>query len=292
MLISMTGYGRAQATAAGRDITVEVRSVNHRYFECSTRIPRAYGYLEEKLKKLANTVITRGKVEIGATIYNVDVPDAQVGVNAELAAGYVAALRGVKDALSLQDDLSLSSLARLPDVFLVRKAEEDADAMWDAVRPVAEEALSRFVAMRKAEGVRLYEDISGRLPVIAGYVDEVEKLSPQTLADYRARLYNKLKEVLGDRNIDESRILTEAAIFADKIAVDEETVRLRSHLRQFSALLDENRPVGKKLDFLVQEMNREVNTIGSKCQDVRVTRLVVEMKSEIEKIREQIQNVE
>ena len=221
-----------------------------------------------------------------------DVPDAQVGVNAELAAGYVAALRGVKDALSLQDDLSLSSLARLPDVFLVRKAEEDADAVWDAVRPVAEEALSRFVAMRKAEGVRLYEDISGRLPVIAGYVDEVEKLSPQTLADYRARLYNKLKEVLGDRNIDESRILTEAAIFADKIAVDEETVRLRSHLRQFSALLDENRPVGKKLDFLVQEMNREVNTIGSKCQDVRVTRLVVEMKSEIEKIREQIQNVE
>lgn len=292
MLNSMTGYGRAQATVDGRDILVEVKSVNHRYFECSTRIPRTYGYLEEKLKKLANTRITRGKVEIGVSVFNVDGAAAEVGVNLELARGYVTALRSLKEELSLTDNLSLASIARFSDIFQVKKTEEDEDAVWSAVQSVAEEALSRFCDMRKMEGERLYEDIAGRLSVIEGYVTEVEALSPQTIADYKVRLYAKLNEVLEGKNIDEARVLTEVALFADKIAVDEETVRLRSHLHQFSALMEETQPVGKKLDFLVQEMNREVNTIGSKCQDVRVTRLVVEMKSEIEKIREQIQNVE
>lgn len=292
MLNSMTGYGRAQAIVDGRDILVEVKSVNHRYFECSTRIPRTYGYLEEKLKKLANTAITRGKVEIGVTIFNVDAAETEVGVNLELARGYVTALRSLKEELSLTDDLSLSSIARFLDIFQLKKEEEDEDAVWNAVQSVAEEALSCFCDMRKTEGERLYGDISGRLLVIEGYVAEVEALSPQTIADYKVRLYAKLNEVLEGKNIDEARVLTEVALFADKIAVDEETVRLRSHLHQFSVLMEGTQPIGKKLDFLVQEMNREVNTIGSKCQDVRVTRLVVEMKSEIEKIREQIQNVE
>lgn len=292
MLNSMTGYGRAQATVDGRDILVEVKSVNHRYFECSTRIPRTYGYLEEKLKKLANTAITRGKVEIGVMISNVDAAETEVGVNLDLARGYVTALRSFKEELSLTDDLSLSSIARFLDIFQLKKEEEDEDAVWNAVQSVAEAALSRFCNMRKTEGERLYEDISGRLLGIEGYVAEVEALSPQTIADYKVRLYAKLNEVLEGKNIDEARVLTEVALFADKIAVDEETVRLRSHLHQFSALMEETQPVGKKLDFLVQEMNREVNTIGSKCQNLRVTRLVVEMKSEIEKIREQIQNVE
>lgn len=292
MLNSMTGYGRAQAIVDGRDILVEVKSVNHRYFECSTRIPRTYGYLEEKLKKLANTAITRGKVEIGVMISNVDAAETEVGVNLDLARGYVTALRSLKEELSLTDDLSLSSIARFLDIFQLKKEEEDEDAVWNAVQSVAEAALSRFCNMRKTEGERLYEDISGRLLGIEGCVAEVEALSPQTIADYKVRLYAKLNEVLEGKNIDEARVLTEVALFADKIAVDEETVRLRSHLHQFSALMEETQPVGKKLDFLVQEMNREVNTIGSKCQNLRVTRLVVEMKSEIEKIREQIQNVE
>lgn len=292
MLNSMTGYGRAQESIDGRDILVEIKAVNHRYFECSTRIPRAYGYLDEKLKKLANAAITRGKVELSVSVFNVDAAEVEVGVNLELARGYVTALRGLKEELSLTDNLSLASIARFSDIFQVKKPEEDEDAVWDAVRSVAEMALSRFCDMRKTEGVRLYEDISSRLSVIEEYVAEVEALSPQTVSDYKARLYAKLTEVLENKNIEEARVLTEVALFADKIAVDEETVRLRSHLHQFGALMNATQPVGKKLDFLVQEMNREVNTIGSKCQDIRITRLVVEMKSEIEKIREQIQNVE
>ena len=292
MLNSMTGYGRSQMTVGGRDILVEIKSVNHRYFEFAARMPRAYGYLEEKLKSFVNTKITRGKVEVGVSIFNVDGAEMEVGINRELAKGYVTALRSIKDEMELTDDLSLSSISRFSDIFLVKKTEEDENEIWDAVKMVAEEALDRFCAMRKVEGERLFADISSRLATIEGYVSQVEEISPQTLADYKARLYTKLNEVLENKNIDEARVLTEVARFADKIAVDEETVRLRSHLKQFDTLMAGTQPVGKKLDFLVQEMNREVNTTGSKCQDVRITRLVVEMKSEIEKIREQIQNVE
>ena len=292
MIKSMTGYGRAQQLLNGRDITVEIKSVNHRFFEFSARVPRAYGYLEEKLKSLLNTKISRGKVEVGVTIFSADGTDVQVLVNEPLARGYIESLRSLSEPLGLEDTLSLSTLTRFSDIFQVTKVQEDEDAVWASVKQVAEEALTRFLAMRKTEGVRLYEDIRGRLKTIETHLLKVEEYAPQTVADYKARLTAKIEEVLENRSIDEARVLTEVALFADKIAVDEETVRLHSHLKQFASMMESDQPTGRKIDFLVQEMNREVNTIGSKCQDLRVTNLVVEMKAEIEKIREQIQNVE
>lgn len=292
MLRSMTGYGRAQQTIDGRDIMVEIKSVNHRYFEFSARTPRAYGYLEDKLKTLVGGGISRGKVEVGVTVFTVEGKDAEVRLNLELARGYVSALRGAQEELGVKDDLSLSALARFPDLFLVSKTVEDEEVIWGEVRSVAEEALERFISMRTVEGERMLADIKSRLATVEACVGKVEEQSPRTLAAYRDRLYAKLNEVLEGKNVEEQRVLTEVAIFADKIAVAEETVRLRSHLRQFHTLLESDEPVGRKLDFLVQEMNREVNTIGSKCQDVEVTNVVLAMKAEIEKIREQIQNLE
>lgn len=292
MFNSMTGYGRAQQTVDGKDILVEIKAVNHRYFECTARLPRAYGYLEEKLKSLLNTKISRGKVEVGVTIFSADGTDVQVLVNEPLARGYIESLRSLSEPLGLEDTLSLSTLTRFSDIFQVTKVQEDEDAVWASVKQVAEEALTRFLAMRKTEGVRLYEDIRGRLKTIETHLLNVEEYAPQTVADYKARLTAKIEEVLQNKSIDEARVLTEVALFADKIAVDEETVRLHSHLKQFASMMESDQPTGRKIDFLVQEMNREVNTIGSKCQDLRVTNLVVEMKAEIEKIREQIQNVE
>lgn len=292
MFNSMTGYGRAQQTVDGKDILVEIKAVNHRYFECTARLPRAYGYLEEKLKSLLNTKISRGKVEVGVTIFSADGTDVQVLVNEPLARGYIESLRSLSEPLGLEDTLSLSTLTRFSDIFQVTKVQEDEDAVWASVKQVAEEALTRFLAMRKTEGVRLYEDIRGRLKTIETHLLKVEEYAPQTVADYKARLTAKIEEVLQNKSIDEARVLTEVALFADKIAVDEETVRLHSHLKQFASMMESDQPTGRKIDFLVQEMNREVNTIGSKCQDLRVTNLVVEMKAEIEKIREQIQNVE
>ncbi len=292
MFNSMTGYGRAQQTVDGKDILVEIKAVNHRYFECTARLPRAYGYLEEKLKSLLNTKISRGKVEVGVTIFSADGTDVQVLVNEPLARGYIESLRSLSEPLGLEDTLSLSTLTRFSDIFQVTKVQEDEDAVWASVKQVAEEALTRFLAMRKTEGVRLYEDIRGRLKTIETHLLKVEEYAPQTVADYKARLTAKIEEVLENKSIDEARVLTEVALFADKIAVDEETVRLHSHLKQFASMMESDQPTGRKIDFLVQEMNREVNTIGSKCQDLRVTNLVVEMKAEIEKIREQIQNVE
>ena len=216
----------------------------------------------------------------------------QVLVNEPLARGYIESLRSLSEPLGLEDTLSLSTLTRFSDIFQVTKVQEDEDAVWASVKQVAEEALTRFLAMRKTEGVRLYEDIRGRLQTIETHLLKVEEYAPQTVADYKARLTAKIEEVLENRSIDEARVLTEVALFADKIAVDEETVRLHSHLKQFASMMESDQPTGRKIDFLVQEMNREVNTIGSKCQDLRVTNLVVEMKAEIEKIREQIQNVE
>ena len=292
MIKSMTGYGRAQQIIDGRDILVEIRSVNHRYFEFSSRVPRVYGYLDEKLKSFLQGKVNRGKVEIAVTINIIEGKDALIKVNKSIAKGYIDALREVNEELQLRDDLSLSNLLRFPDTFNIQKNVDDEEEIWNAVSEVASEALEKFISMREAEGQRLKKDVLTRSGYILENVAKVEKLSPETVENYRNRLYQKLKEVLESTDIDTQRILTEAAIFADKIAVDEETVRLRSHVSQLEGLFDSDEAIGRKLDFIVQEMNREVNTIGSKCQDVNITKIVVEMKSEIEKIREQIQNIE
>ncbi len=292
MIKSMTGYGRAQQIIDGRDILVEIRSVNHRYFEFSSRVPRAYGYLDEKLKSFLQGKVNRGKVEIAVTINIIEGKDALIKVNKSIAKGYIDALREVNEELQLRDDLSLSNLLRFPDTFNIQKNVDDEEEIWNAVSEVASEALEKFISMREAEGQRLKKDVLTRSGYILENVAKVEKFSPETVENYRNRLYQKLKEVLESTDIDTQRILTEAAIFADKIAVDEETVRLRSHVSQLEGLFDSDEAIGRKLDFIVQEMNREVNTIGSKCQDINITKIVVEMKSEIEKIREQIQNIE
>ncbi len=292
MIKSMTGYGRGQQIIDGREITVEIKSVNHRYFEFSARVPRAYGYLEEKLKSFVQGKVSRGKVDIGVTIFNIEGKDAQIEVNQSIAVGYIDALRKANETIGLTDDLALSQLIRLPDIFNVIKTTEDEEVIWNLVKVVAEEALNNFVAMRETEGQKMKEDIKSRLSYISELVAKVEKRSPMVTEAYRERLYNKISEILNDKKIDEQRILTEAAIFSEKTAVDEETVRLKSHIHQFTELLDSKESVGRKLDFLIQEFNRESNTIGSKAQDVEITRIVVELKSEIEKIREQIQNIE
>lgn len=292
MIRSMTGYGRSQRTLDGRDILVEIRSVNHRYFEFSARVPRAYGYLEEKLKSFLQGKVSRGKVEVSVSIFNIEGKDASIEVNRSIAGGYIDALRCANETLGLDDDLKLSNLIRLPDIFNVVKNTEDEEIIWNDVKIAAEEALNNFVSMREAEGLKMREDIEMRLGLIGRLVNTVEERSPEITEAYRQRLYGKLCEVLGDKKIDEQRILTEAAIFSEKTAVDEETVRLKSHIQQFRSLLDIDEPVGRKLDFLIQEFNRESNTIGSKAQDVGITKIVVELKSEIEKIREQIQNIE
>lgn len=288
----MTGYGRAQNILNGRDITVEIRSVNHRYYEYSSRVPRAFGYLDEKLKTLFKSSVSRGKVEASVTINTIEGKDQVIRINLGAAEGYISALRGAADALGLEDNLKLSNLIKLPDVFNVQKAPDDEEQIWTDVSSVANEALAKFVEMRTVEGSRLKSDVLEKAANIEIMVGEVEKISPETVENYRNRLYTKLCEVLENKDIDEQRILTEAAVFADKVAVDEETVRLRSHIAQLRDMLESEDAVGRKLDFLVQEMNREVNTIGSKSQNIDIARLVVDMKSEIEKIREQIQNIE
>lgn len=292
MIKSMTGYGRAQKIIDGREIVVEIKSVNHRYFEFSARTPRAYGYLEEKLKSFLQGSISRGKVDVGVTISHTEGKDALIEVNKSIAQGYISALRTANEELGLKDDITLSKIMRLPDVFNVTKAEEDEEAIWNDVKAVAAEAAENFVAMRMTEGNKMNDDISSRLEYIEKLVESVEKRSPEITRLYRERLYNRIKDILEDKNVDEQRILTEAAVFSEKTAVDEETVRLKSHIHQFRTLLGSDEPVGRKLDFLIQEFNRESNTIGSKAQDIEVTRTVVELKSEIEKIREQIQNIE
>lgn len=293
---SMTGYGRAQLLADGRDVLVEIRAVNHRYYEFSARLPRTCLYLEEKLKSFLNGKIARGKVEVSVTINRPDGKDAQIVINRTVAEGYINALRSMNqgdgDAEWLRDDLTLSSLLRLPDVFTVTKEQDDETAVWEQVSQAADEALHSFLSMRETEGKRLAEDLCGKLTGLESMLGQIEQIEPSVAENYRNRLYTKLTELLADKNIDEQRILTETAIFAEKTAIDEETVRLHSHFTQFRELLASKEPVGRKLDFLVQEMNREVNTIGSKAQDLSITRLVVDMKSEIEKIREQIQNIE
>lgn len=292
MIKSMTGYGRAQEVILGRDITVEIRSVNHRYYEFSARVPRAYGYLEEKLKGYINGRISRGKVEVSVAIVCSGDSDSLIEVNSKTVTGYVDALRRSARELGLQDDLALSDIIRLPDIFNVKKAEVDEEVIWKSVQIVADHALTRFVKMRETEGAKLCDDILERAEAVGQLVSEVERLSPESAENYRQKLQARLAEMLEGSDIDQQRIVMEAAVFADKTAVAEETVRLKSHIRQLTGMLALDEPVGRKLDFLIQEFNREANTIGSKAQDIEITKIVVELKSEIEKIREQVQNIE
>lgn len=292
MIKSMTGFGRGHQVLGGRDITVEIRAVNHRYYEFSCRLPRSYSFAEEKLKALMQGKISRGKIEVSVMIQNVTAVSEKITANKEVITDYVLALRAIQEELVLVDDLSLSAVMRIPDAFTVVKEEADEEQMWEDLKAVAEEALANFITMRETEGERMKADIMSRLDTIESNVAFVEERSPMIVEAYRKRLYDKMCEVLDGKGFDEGRILLEAGIFSEKTAVDEETVRLRSHIAQFREMLESGEPIGRKLDFLVQEMNRETNTIGSKVQDIEVTKIVVDQKSEIEKIREQIQNIE
>ena len=288
----MTGYGRARQTLNGRDITVEVRSVNNRYLDCTVKVPRTYIFAEDAVKARVQKAVSRGKVDVFITIDAAAADETVVAVNEPLARGYYEALTRLKDMFSLEDGLNAVTLAKFPDVLTVTKAEEDLESIAADICAVLDEALAAYNAMRTVEGGKLREDIAGRADTIEAVVGKVEERSPQTVAAYREKLLARMQEVLQSTAIDESRILTEAAIFADKIAVDEETVRLRSHLSQLRTMLESDQPIGRKLDFLIQEVNRECNTIGSKCNDLTIAQDVVNMKAEVEKIREQVQNIE
>ncbi|MBQ9083349.1 MAG: YicC family protein [Clostridia bacterium] len=292
MMRSMTGYGRIQQTVNGMDITIEIKSVNHRYYEFTSRITRGYGFLEEKIKSYLQTRICRGKVDVYVEVQQIDEVCAEVAINHSLAQGYVNALRELAQRYDVWDDLSASLLARYPDILTVHKAQESEDKIWETVRPVLREATDRFVAMREAEGARLTSDIESRMKTILTNVGKIEERSPRTVEEYKNRLVARINELIGQVQIDPQRILTEAAIFADRIAVAEETVRLRSHIAEMAEMMESNGGIGRKLDFIVQELNREANTIGSKAQDAEIAHLVIEMKGEIEKIREQVQNIE
>ncbi len=292
MIKSMTGYGRAQQLVDGMNITVEIKSVNHRYFEFSSKLPRSYGFLDEKLKSFFNGKLTRGKMECYVSIEAVEEPDTVISLNHSLVKGYLDAYKELSEIYGLENNIKVSDISRVSDIFTVRKQAADEDKIWNAVCVVAQAALDGFVAMREREGERLKADVLSRLDEIISNVEFIEVRSPETVKEYNEKLLGRLKELLAETHIEEQRILTEAAIFADKIAVAEETVRLRSHISQLRSFLDQSDAVGKKMDFLVQELNREANTIGSKAQDVEIARRVVSIKAEIEKIREQIQNIE
>ena len=288
----MTGYGRAVETLNGREFTVELRSVNNRYLDCSVKMPRSVSFAEDAVKQAVKAAISRGKVDVFITIKSEGETETKVTLNDGVLQGYLSAMRQMVETYGVKDDISVSTVSRLPEVFVVERAEVDEEALKADLMHVVAKALEGYNAMRATEGAALDADLRSRGNTILELVSQVEAGNAQTVIDYRTRLENKLKEVLANTNIDESRILTEAAIFADKVAVDEETVRLRSHLEQMNTMLTAGGAMGRKLDFLLQEMNREANTIGSKCTDVRLARIVVDIKAELEKIREQTQNIE
>ena len=292
MIKSMTGYGRAVAAVNGREFTVELRSVNNRYLDCTVKLPRVLSFAEDAVKQAVKQSVSRGKVDVFISLKSENAADTQITLNKTVVEGYLAALEQMKAYPGVKDDVSISVLSRLPDVFSVEKPEVDEAQLLADLLSVTQQALANYDAMRCTAGKALDADLRSRGQTILELVSQVEQGNAQTVVDYRARLTAKLQEVLSSTNIDESRILTEAAIFADKVAVDEETVRLRSHLDQMNAMLTTGGAVGRKLDFLLQEMNREANTIGSKCTDVRLARIVVDIKAELEKIREQTQNIE
>ncbi len=292
MIKSMTGYGRAVETVSGREFSVELRSVNNRYLDCTVKLPRSVSFAEEAVKQAVKRRVSRGKVDVFISIRSENGDDTTVTLNTAVLEGYLSAMRQMVTDFGVADDISVSTVSRLPEVFTVEKPEVDEEQLQKDLLQVLEKALEGYDAMRITEGAALDADLRSRGQTILELVSQVEAGNGQTVTDYRTRLENKLKEVLSATNIDESRILTEAAIFADKVAVDEETVRLRSHLKQMNTMLSDGGAVGRKLDFLLQEMNREANTIGSKCTDVKLARIVVDIKAELEKIREQTQNIE
>ena len=288
----MTGYGRAVEMVNGREFTVELRSVNNRYLDCTVKMPRSLSFAEEAVKQAVKSAVSRGKVDVYISVKSETADDTCITLNTAVLEGYLAAMRQMVTEFGIKDDISVSAVSRLPEMFTVEKPEVDEEQLKADLLSVVDKALTSYNAMRETEGKALDADLRSRGETILELVSNVEAGNGQTVIDYRTRLENKLKEVLANTAIDESRILTEAAIFADKVAVDEETVRLRSHLEQMNTMLSGGGAVGRKLDFLLQEMNREANTIGSKCTDVRLARIVVDIKAELEKIREQTQNIE
>ena len=291
-LLSMTGYGSAKGSVEGQEITVELKSVNNRYLDCSVRRPRNSLFAEDTVKQAVSAGVSRGKVDVFVSAQASQDSGTVVSVNEELARGYRDAVAHIAETLGLESGLNAFSLARFPDVLTVERRELDKDKAAAALSEITAKAVEEFNAMREREGERLRRDMLGKLETIEGLVSVVEERSPQTVKEYRERLEARLRDILADRSLDEQRVITEAAIFADRTAVDEETVRLRSHIAQFRTMLEEGSPIGRKMDFLVQEFNRESNTIGSKCSDASLAKVVVDLKSEIEKIREQLQNVE
>lgn len=292
MVKSMTGYGSAKGQAEGLEISVELKSVNNRFLDTAVRLPRSFLFAEDAVKSAVQSHISRGKVDVFVTVDSASADNMTVKVNEPLLRGYIDALRHISEEYSLENDLTALSVSRFPDVLSVEKSDMDAEAIAAAIVSVTEQALCDFDAMRLREGEKLRDDVLNRLDTVDTLVSAVEREAPNTVAKYRSRLEQKMTEVLGTAGIDESRILAEAAIFADHIAVDEETVRLRSHMSQLRTMINGSAPTGKRIDFLMQEFNREANTIGSKCQNSDIAHIVVDLKSEIEKIREQIQNIE
>ena len=292
MVTSMTGFGRGKALSDELNITVEIKSVNHRYFEYSSRIPRAFQFLDDSLKTLCQKKISRGKIELSVQYEDTSSNSVELAVNKSYADAYISALHKFAKDYKLKDDINASAIVGNSDIFTVKKRDLNEELVKDLAFRAAEEAIDNFIGARAIEGERLVADVKGRADYILKQVDFIETRSPETVKEYREKLEQKIKELIGDIKVDEQRLLTETAIYADKIAVAEETVRLRSHIDSLCSLLDEGGVIGRKLDFIVQEMNRETNTIGSKCQDMDITKVVVEIKSEIEKIREQIQNIE
>ena len=292
LIKSMTGYGRSVQTVNGREFTVEIRSVNNRYLDCTVKLPKALTFAEDAVKQAVKQAVSRGKVDVFITMRSEGGSEAKVTLNPTMVEGYLAAMNEMAEKYGITNDVSVSVIARMPDVFTIEKPEVDEEQLKGDLMAVVCAALEGYNAMRTAEGAALDADLRSRGETIQGLVAQVEAGNGQTVIDYRTRLENKIREVLANTSIDENRILTEAAIFADKVAVDEETVRLRSHLKQMNAMLDAGGAMGRKLDFLLQEMNREANTIGSKCSDVNLARIVVDIKAELEKIREQTQNIE
>lgn len=292
VLKSMTGYGRNEAVVGGKKILCEIKSVNHRYSDYSVKVPKYYGFLEDKVRKRVSECVSRGKVDVYIGIESYAEADREITVNKELAESYLAALRSLRDEFGLYDDISVTNLARYPDIFVSERKEEDEEEIWNDVKTVLEPALERFADMRSREGERIRKDLEQRVEYMKTLAGKIAERSPETVAEYRARLYEKIREVLDSGEPDDARILTEVAIFADKVAVDEETVRLSSHFEEFFEICASGEPAGRKLDFLIQEINREINTTGSKAGDIEIAKIVVELKAEAEKLREQVQNIE
>ncbi|MCX7714993.1 MAG: YicC family protein [Clostridia bacterium] len=292
MIKSMTGYGRYETVEAGKKISVEIKSVNHRYSDYIIKVPKYFGFLEDRIREYASKFIFRGKVDILVNIESYGDADKEIILNEELAKSYIEALHKLRDDFNLADDISVSAVARYADIFKTERKDEDQDALWKSVEKVLKEAILMFISMREREGERIKLDLIGRVEYMKAIAQMIDERSPETVKEYQSRLYAKIKELLDDRQFDENRILTEVAIFADKVAVNEEIVRLSSHFDEFYNILNSNEPSGRKLDFLIQEINREVNTIGSKANDIEIAKKVVELKAELEKLREQVQNIE